>query len=42
MPLYTLHNPVESHALLRRKKMLALGLVLAMGIATALAFLFSS
>jgi hypothetical protein len=37
MPLHTLHNPVESHrALLRRKKMLALGLVLAIGIATAL------
>jgi hypothetical protein len=43
MPLHTLHNPVESHrALLRRKKMLALGLVLAIGIATALAFLLSS
>ena len=43
VPLHTLPNPVESHrALLRREKMLALGLVPAIGIATALAFLLSS
>jgi hypothetical protein len=42
-PIHLLHTPVESHrALLQRKKMLALGLVLAIGIATALALLFSS
>lgn len=41
--IHLLHTPIESHrALLRRKKMLALGLVLAIGIATVLAFLLSS
>jgi hypothetical protein len=41
--MHSLRNPVESHrALGRRKRMLALGIVLAIGIATALAFLFSS
>ncbi len=43
MPIHSLRNPVESHrALAKRKKMLALGVVLAIGIATALALLFSS
>ena len=43
MPIHSLRSPLESHrALARRKKMLALGVVLAAGIATALAFLFSS
>jgi hypothetical protein len=43
MPIRSLRSPVESHrALARRNKMLALGILLAIGIATALAFLFSS
>jgi hypothetical protein len=43
MAMHSLRSPVASHrALARRKKMLALGVVLAIGVATALAFLFSS
>jgi hypothetical protein len=43
MRTHSLRNPVDSrHALAKRKKMLALGVLLAAGIATALAFLFSS
>jgi hypothetical protein len=43
MAIHSLRNPVESHrALALRKRMLALGVVLAIGIATALAFLFSN
>jgi hypothetical protein len=43
MAIHSLRNPVESHrALAQRKRMLALGVVLAIGIATALAFLFSN
>jgi len=43
MPIHSLRSPVESHrALARRNKVLALGILLAIGIATALAFLFSS
>jgi hypothetical protein len=43
MAIHSLRNPVESHrALAQRKRLLALGVVLAIGIATALAFLFSN
>jgi len=43
MAIHSLRNPVESHrALAQRKRMLALGVVLAIGAATALAFLFSN
>ena len=43
MSIHSLRSPVESHrALAKRKKLLALGVVLAAGIAAALAFLFSS
>jgi hypothetical protein len=43
MAIHLLRQPVESHrALAQRKKMLALGIVLAIGIVTALALLFSN
>jgi hypothetical protein len=43
MATHSLRQTVESHrALAQRKKMLALGFVLAIGIATALAFFFAS
>jgi hypothetical protein len=43
MPIHSLRNPVAAHRVLaQRKRMLALGIVLAIGIATALAFLLSS
>jgi hypothetical protein len=40
MARHSLRSPVESHRA-RRKKLLALGVVLAAGFAAALAFLFS-
>jgi hypothetical protein len=43
MAIHFLRQPVASHrAFAQRRKMLALGIVLAIGIATALAFLFLS
>jgi hypothetical protein len=43
MDTHSLRRPAGAHrALAKRKKLLALGVVLAAGIAAALAFLFSS
>jgi hypothetical protein len=43
MAIHFLRQPVQSHrALAQRKKMLALGIALAIGIVTALALLFSN
>jgi len=43
MPIHSLRQPVESQrALARRKKVLVLGVVVAIGMAMALAFLFAS
>jgi hypothetical protein len=43
MAIHFLRQPVESHrALAQRKKMLALGIAVAIGIVTALALLFSN
>ena len=42
MAIHSLRSPVESHrAFAKRKKWLALGVVLAAGVAAALALLFS-